>query len=364
MFATFAGGYSRKPLPAQPDLLGEAERDLCERRIDEGRYQAAADAFVREVLAEMAVVGLGIVGDGGARARDRTVPLIDGLGGLARGSETTLPGGEPVTRPLVEGLVRWTRPLTVRDWQFAQGETDLPVKQTTIGPYTMAALAEPSSSRRRARLAEAFGDALNTEIRTLAEAGCRLVEVDEPMALRIGDDGGGWRAFRAAHDRLTAGLDRAPAVHLSLGLWGGAIDPMGHASLIELPFQSYLVDVLAGPSAWRFVDAVPATRGVIVGAGDARTATLDETELLVWAMAWASQGERGPDRVGVAPNGSLVSLDRHFAHRKCLRLGEAVRIAGMGPLQEVAEALDEDPALSKLLELRAMAAAVAEARGA
>jgi 5-methyltetrahydropteroyltriglutamate--homocysteine methyltransferase len=364
MFATFAGGYSRKPLPAQPDLLGVAERDLIAGRIDEDRYREVADEFVREVLNEMAVVGLGIVGDGGARAPDRVLPWIDGLDGVARGGQTTLHDGERVTRPIVEGTVRWTRALTVRDWRFAQDEAELPVKQTLFGPYTLAALAEPTSSRRRASLADAFGDALNAELRALAAAGCPMVEVDEPMALQIGDDAAGWRTFRAAHDRLSTGLDGEPAIHLSLGLWGGEIDPSGHATLIELPYRSYLVDVLAGRSAWRFINSVPATRGIIVGAGDATTGTPDETEVLIWAMAWAAQGERGPDRVGIAPNGSLVGLDRHFAHRKCLRLGEAVRIASMGPLQNVAEDLADAPERSKLPELRTMAAAVAEARRA
>jgi len=123
------------------------------------------------------------------------------------------------------------------------------------------------------------------------------------------------------------------------------------------------VDVLAGPSAWRFVDAVPPARGIIVGSADARTERLDETEVHVWAMAWAAQEGRGSDRVGCSPNGSLGLIGRHFAHRKCLRLGEAVRIGSMGPLQEVAEALDENPAESKLPELRAMARAVESARG-
>ena len=363
MFATFAGGYSRKPLPAQPDLLGVAERDLIAGRIDEDRYREAADEFVRGVVKEMAVVGLGIVGDGGARAPDRVLPWIDGLDGVARGGQTTLRDGEPVTRPIVEGTVRWTRALTVRDWRFAQSETELPVKQTLFGPYTLAALAEPTSSRRRASLADAFGDALNAELRALAAAGCPMVEVDEPMALQIGDDAAGWRTFRAAHDRLSTGLDGEPAVHLSLGLWGGEIDPSGHATLIELPYRSYLVDVLAGPSAWRFIDSLPTTRGVIVGAADATTAMLDETEVLIWAMAWAAQGGRGADRVGIAPNGPLFSIGRHFAHRKCQRMGEAVRIASMGPLQEVAEALDEDPLRSRMSELRQMAEAVESARG-
>ena len=173
----------------------------------------------------------------------------------------------------------------------------------------------------------------------------------------------GWRAFRIAHERLTAGLGESTAIHLSLGLWGGDIDPAGYETLVGLPYQSYLVDALGGPPAWRFVDTVPAERGVIVGAGDARTERIDETELLLWAMAWAAQGGRGSTRVGVAPNGTLGSIGRHFAHRKCLRLGEAVTVGSVGPLEEVATAMEDDPARSSIPELRELAAAVAEARG-
>jgi 5-methyltetrahydropteroyltriglutamate--homocysteine methyltransferase len=358
MFATYAGGYSRNPLPGLPDVLGPAERDLREARIDAARYQAIADDFVREILKEMAVVQVSIVGDGGVRWPDRVLPLIDALDGLSAGGEVTLPDGEPATRPMVTGPVRWTRPITVRDWQFANAETNLWVKETVIGPYTLAALAEPAAGRRRARLALELGEALNAEIRALLAVGCPMVEVDEPMAGLIGDDAREWQALRGAHGRLMRGVDDSSEIHLSLGLWGGALHPAGHGPLIELPYSSYLVAVLAGPSAWRFIAAVPPHRGIVVGAGDAHTETMDETEVLVWAMAWAAEGERGSQRVGVAPNGSLCFVPRHFAHRKLLRAGEAVSIASMGPLHDVAEALDPEPVTSRMAELRAMAEAV------
>jgi hypothetical protein len=89
---------------------------------------------------------------------------------------------------------------------------------------------------------------------------------------------------------------------------------------------------------------------------------MEEAEVIVWSMAWAAQGERGSNRVGVAPNGSLSFIDRHFAHRKAQRLGEAIKIASMGPLQEVAEALDGNPLRSKMAELRTMAQAVEAGR--
>jgi 5-methyltetrahydropteroyltriglutamate--homocysteine methyltransferase len=362
MFATYTGGYSRQPLPAQPDVLGSVERSRDAGRTDDAAYQHAADDFVREILHEMAVVGLGIVGDGGVRMRDRVRPWVQGLDGLRAGGVTTLPNGELVTRPVVDGTVTWLRPVTVRDWRFADGETDLPVKQTIMGPWTLAALAEPGLPARRASRALAFGDALNHELHTLAVAGCPMIEVDEPMALQLGDSAAEWAAFHVAHERLTAGFGDTASVHLSLTLGQGTIDRASHDALIELPYQSYGVDVLASPSAWRFIDAVPHDRGIIVGAADAASETLDETELLVCAMAWAAQGGRGSDRVGVAPNGSLHSIGRHFAHRKCQRLGEAVRVGSIGPLEQVAEALDDAATRRMIPGLQQMAAAVAEAR--
>jgi methionine synthase II (cobalamin-independent) len=362
MFATFAGGYSRRPNPGLDDVLAAAEAGRAAGILSEAEARAAADEFVREIIKEQAVVGLHIGGDGGVRLPDRVLPLIRGLGGLAPGEAMTFPDGEAATRPLVRGSVTWTDPITVADWEFAADATnELLVKQTLLGPYTVAALALPPG-RDRAALALALGEALNRELRALQDAGCAMIEIDEPLAAQIGDGGAEWAALGAANRRLVEGIDQDEATHLSLAIWGGNIDPAGHATLIDLPYRSYLVDVLAGPSAWRFIDAVPADRGIIVGSADSSTDHWDETEVHVWAMAWAENHQRGSTRVGCSPNGSLTRIGRHFAHRKCYRLGEAIRVALAGPLQDVALALDEHPDRSWMPELRTMAAAVAAAR--
>ena len=83
---------------------------------------------------------------------------------------------------------------------------------------------------------------------------------------------------------------------------------------------------------------------------------------MVWAMAWAGPEERTADRVGIASNGSLRAIGRHLARRKIELMGEAVRIASMGPLQEVAEALDPAPLETKMVPLRELAQAVEAAR--
>jgi hypothetical protein len=354
MFATFAGGYSRRPNPGLDDIL---------REVDAGRLPTtAADAFVREIVAEQATVGLHIGGDGGVRLPDRVLPLIRGLTGLAPGDGTTFPDGEAATRPVVTGPVGWTAPISVADWEFAaDASNEMLVKQTLLGPYSVAALALPPG-RERNDLALALGEALNQELRALQDAGCAMIEIDEPLAAQIGSVDAEWATLREANLRLTAGIDQDEGTHLSLAIWGGDIDAAGYTPIIDLPYRSFLVDVLVGPSAWQFIDAVPAERGIVVGSADTSTDHWDETEVHVWAMAWAEDNRRGSTRVGCATNGSLTRIGRHFAHRKCYRLGEAVRVALAGPLQDVAVALDEHPDRSWMPELRAMAAAVAAAR--
>jgi hypothetical protein len=112
------------------------------------------------------------------------------------------------------------------------------------------------------------------------------------------------------------------------------------------------VDVTHGPDGWRCIDRLSPDQGVIVGALDAGSQVIDDAEMLVWAAALAARmGDRGIARVGIAPSGSLADLDRHRARRKIEQLGLAVRLAAMGPIQALAEALQPDPATARIRRL-------------
>ena len=101
---------------------------------------------------------------------------------------------------------------------------------------------------------------------------------------------------------------------------------------------------------------------MLVGALDAANEALDDTEVMVWAMARAGPEERTAARVGIASNGSMRGIGRHPARRKIELMGESVRVGSMGPLNEVAEALDPVLLESKIVPLREMAQAVEAAR--
>lgn len=361
MFATLAGGYSRTPLPAAPDRLVDAERRLRAGAIDEAGYAAIADDVVREVVVEQEEAGLAILADGAVRWADRLLPLVEGLTGLEAAGTVVLPSGEAVTRPrVIDGLGR-SKPIFVEAWRRAAAASELHVKQVLVGPYTIGRLADLGGRNRRT-VTLVLAEALNAELHALVAAGCAFIQVDEEAVTGIADDDAEWRLFERAHEALTAGLGDPRRVHLSLGLTGGSVARPGYAAVLGPPYVSYLVDLLAGPDAWRFVDAAPVERGIVCGVAEARRTAQDEVEVMTWAMAWAAAGDRGPDRVGIAPNGSLAGMDRLAAKRKIERLGETVRIASMGPLQDVADALDPDPLGSRMAELRILAESVEAAR--
>ena len=175
----------------------------------------------------------------------------------------------------------------------------------------------------------AAAEALNADLRALASAGCPMVEVHEPAAVRIGADERERARFRDAHRRLLAGV---AGPHLSLAITGGNADAAGIGTLMAEPYASLAVDLIAGPENWRLVVATPGDRGIVCGALSPRPGSDDSVELLLWAAGYAaSTGNRGPARVGLATAGSLAGLPWDAAVRKMRRLGEAARLAGLPP---------------------------------
>jgi len=71
-----------------------------------------------------------------------------------------------------------------RDWRIAQAATDRPVKITLPGPMTISDTTADCHYGDPRALAMDLAAALNGEIKALAEAGCRHIQIDEPIFAR------------------------------------------------------------------------------------------------------------------------------------------------------------------------------------
>jgi 5-methyltetrahydropteroyltriglutamate--homocysteine methyltransferase len=292
MFATLAAGYPRPALPSA----------------------VPGDDVVRAVVAELEAAGVEILSDGGVRRDD---PL-GGIASLLQGFEIGPPApylesGRSYRRPRAIHEPRWDGAMYVRDWQTAAAATELPVKQSVTGPYTLARLSDPGPVGRE-RLTMALADALAHELRSLVAAGAPVIQVDEDAASLIGADPAEQRLFKAAHRRLTNTVRDA---HLTLAVTGGSVAEISPATFFDAPYRSYLIDVVTAPQNWTLIREAPGERGIIAGVADVRSEAPDDPEFLTWAALYAAAlRARGPDRVGLAPSGSLADVPPEAARAK------------------------------------------------
>ena len=86
--------------------------------------------------------------------------------------------------PTVRGKIRAGDPFLPHDYKVAQSAAVNPVKITVPGPFTIVGTTANEFYPDSKSLCFDLADALNVEIRRLAEAGCRYIQVDEPVFAR------------------------------------------------------------------------------------------------------------------------------------------------------------------------------------
>lgn len=200
----------------------------------------------------------------------------------------------------------------VASWRGTSERADRLVKAVVLGPVSSG--RSPAQVRR--------------DVVALGEAGCRWIEVHEPVAVSIGEAPEARARYAGAHQALTR--DLGTDVHLSLAITGGNADAAGIETVLAGAYASLAVDLIDGPDNWRLAVAVPTERGVICGAMSAHPKSDDGPETLLWAARYAAGSKgRGVARVGLATSGSMRALSWDEAATKVRRLGDAVRIASM-----------------------------------
>jgi methionine synthase II (cobalamin-independent) len=268
-------------------------------------------------------------------------------------------GLEPITDGRLRGsLQAWVAPdgtvdgdAIIAAWRLAAGATDRAVKQALPGPYSLgratrdraagrnaAAREDRSATAHRSATTLAAAAAIREVVVALAAAGCPMVEIEETEAHLVGEDERERALFREAHQRLADGIE---GTHLSLSIVGGSAWSAGLETIIDAPYASLAVDLIAGPDNWNLVTRLPGQRGVIAGALPAKDSPADAKELLVWAARHAAATQRrGLERVGLGSAGSWADLSWAAAVEKLHRLGEAARIASTPAGERLARQLD------------------------
>jgi len=283
------------------------------------------------VVREQVELGIDIPTDGELRRENAIYDCCRHLRGIdlaARTPKRTQDGGEE-RLPSIIGPVVAGPEFLVRDWRIAQSATRRPVKITLPGPLTIGEGLADAFYGDDARLrGAALADALNVEIRRLADAGCPAVQIDEPAFARRTEDA---LAFGIDHvERCFHKVPRATArvIHLCGGQPARLdaeddAEPAGPAGedLADLAevldyaaIDAVSIEDARRPNDLRLLERFARTTVIlgVVAVARSRVEEVDEVrERLI-----AAREHIAPHRLMAAPDCGLRLLGRDLARRK------------------------------------------------
>ncbi|MCH8950065.1 MAG: methionine synthase [Chloroflexi bacterium] len=198
----------------KPPYLQKARNQFSAGKLSREELDELERQATREVIALQEEIGIDILVDGEMARGDMVVFFAEHLEGMEVGGLVRSYGNRYYHKPVVKGRVRWTAPMTVDMWRYAQSLTDKPVKGMLTGPYTMVewSFLEGYDDFRSAVLEMAR--AVNHEALELDRAGATFIQIDEPaLSTRLDDIDLAIEAMGIA----TEGLKAQTATHVCYG---------------------------------------------------------------------------------------------------------------------------------------------------
>ena len=345
LLTTAIGAYPKPESIAVPDWFDPGAMDSSQATRD---YQAAVErmgaaaepifaAGTRQVIEDQVSCGIDIPTDGEIR-RENYIHYhcrhLDGFDFENLTHRVIRSGAYETDLPTITAPVRAREAFLPRDWRVAQDFTDKPVKITLPGPMTIADTTADEHYGDAVALGHDLAVALNAEVLALAEAGCKVIQIDEPLFAR---KPGAALAYGLAHiDRCWQDVPEGvtKVMHMCCG-YPNALDdedypkadPQAYFDLAEAVDASR-VDVVSIEDAHCHNDldlldrfANTAVIFGVVAIARSRVETVAE----VRERLQAALRHLPPERLIAGPDCGLGHLGRDLAMKKLRVLSEAAK---------------------------------------
>ena len=214
-------GVNLPPLPVtsvgsfpKPSYLAKARSEFSRKKISKTELEKFEKQATDEWLAYQKQAKIDIFVDGEMYRGDMVAYFAEIMPGFDRGGLVRSYGNRFYHKPIIVGEVSWPHPMTVDWWKYSQSSSANPVKGMLTGPYTIMdwSFNEHYESRREA--AVALADCIRKEVAALIEAGCKIIQIDEP-AISVRTDELD-TAIETMH-RVTDGQDAYFITHICYG---------------------------------------------------------------------------------------------------------------------------------------------------
>jgi len=231
--------------------------------------------------------------------------------------------------PTIVGPVSPRQLFMQKEWKRAQQFTDRPVKITMPGPMTVSDTNADDFYHDPVALGGDIADALNAEVRALADAGCQHIQIDEPLFARRPED-----ALSYGFENLERAFHQCPknvtrTVHMCCGYPDRIdnpnypkADPQAYMDLVSAVDYSSVNAVsfedAHRPNDLKLLESLTNTVAIlgVVAIAQSRIETIEEIELRLKRALLHIDA----DRLIAAPDCGLGLLDRSQAIAKLTNL--------------------------------------------
>jgi len=258
--------------PKPPELLvarAQARRGEISAEELDSLTRQATEFWIRK----QEEIGLDILVDGEMYRGDMVAYFGEHIKGFKEGGLVRSYGNRYYHKPVILGPVHWTGPITVEWWKYAQSLTKRPVKGMLTGAYTIMDWSFNEHYPGRKAAAIAVARELRKEVEALVQAGCRIIQIDEP-ALSVRPE-----ELPIAIDAMRIVTEKLPAYFLTHVCYG-ALEFI-YPAMLEMPVHNF--DLELSNSELDLLDLFskdPFTKDLSFGVADVHTRKMPTTDLV------------------------------------------------------------------------------------
>ena len=279
----------------KPEYLQKARNANARGKVSPTELRDLERKATAEWIKAQEEIGLDILVDGEMYRGDMVAFFADLLDGYSEGGLVRSYGNRYYHKPVISGVLKRPKPMTVEWFQYAQSLTQKPVKGMLTGPYTMLDWSYNEAYATRRDAAIALAEVVRQEAEDLDQAGARYIQIDEPAIHARPEE---LEIAIEAMGIVTQNLKAKTISHICYGDFA-AIYP----GILKLPVDQ--LDLAMANYEYRWLDLMdrdPFTKEMAIGIVDVHTHELE-------SIAEAAEGIRKGLR--------YVSADRLLPHPDC-----------------------------------------------
>jgi 5-methyltetrahydropteroyltriglutamate--homocysteine methyltransferase len=305
---------------AVPEWLGHLRNDYYHGRISKAYLDEIHEMAIKAALVDQQRAGIDIVSDGELRRDNDIDYLLARIPGIEidRGDKADYfdyydaSVASPLPNPGEEGLG------LEADFRFISQLTDLPVKVSLTGPFSLSRRISNKAYADQADLVRDLARLLSAEAGRLAQAGARLLQIDEPFLAGYSE---AVELAVEAVNIVTEGAEVSWTLHVCYGnryarpLWAGHYDFLFPAVSKANVDQLALEFARTGDEDLRLLRQHHWDRRLGLGVIDVKSEQVESADLVAARIRRALRVV-APDKLVINPDCGLRHLPPQVARAK------------------------------------------------